>query len=79
VNKVRRIFAGYRATKTVAWVIDVGVTKPAWIARCKDRCCGPLPLKEAKAAATALAKGGTGDYRIARAIAHLNGLTVRLA
>jgi hypothetical protein len=71
-------WAGYRVSKAVAWVIDVGVTKPAWIARCKDQCCGPLPLKEAKAAALAMAKGLAGEYRITRPIAHLNGLATRL-
>ena len=46
-------WGGYRTSKAVAWVIDVGVTKPAWLARFKDQCCGPLPLKkEAQAAAS---------------------------
>jgi hypothetical protein len=71
-------WGGYRTTKAIAWVIDLGVTKPAWMARCKDNCCGPLPLKDAKAAALAMAKGVSGDYRIIRPIEHLNGLASRL-
>jgi hypothetical protein len=71
-------WGGYRVTKAIAWVIDVGTSKPAWIARCKDQCCGPLPLKEAKAAALAMAKGTPGDYRIPRPTHHLNGLAARL-
>ena len=30
-------WGGYRVTKAVAWVIDVGPHKPAWIARYKDQ------------------------------------------
>lgn len=72
-------WGGYRTSKAVAWVIDVGVTKPAWLARFKDQCCGPLPLKkEAKAAALAMAKGAHGDDRVSDPIAHLNGTTARL-
>jgi hypothetical protein len=69
---------GYRTSKAIAWVIDVGVNKPAWLARHKDQCCGPLPLKEAKSVALAMAKGATSDYRVTRPIAHLNGLAARL-
>jgi hypothetical protein len=69
---------GYRVTKALAWVIDVEVEKSAWLARYKDKYCAPLPLKEAKAAAMALAKGATGDYRVTRPIAHLNGLAAHL-
>jgi hypothetical protein len=58
------VMSGYRTTKAIAWIIDVGVSKPAWLARYKDQCCGPMPLKDAKAAALALAKGAAGDYRI---------------
>src|SRR5688572_3136065 len=50
------------ASKGVAWVIDVGVNKRAWLARYKDQCCGPSSLKEAKAAAVTMAKG-LGDRR----------------
>jgi hypothetical protein len=58
-------------------VSDVGVTKSAWLARYKDQCSGPS-LKEAKAAALAMAKGSPGDFRIHRPIEHLNGLAARL-
>jgi hypothetical protein len=71
-------WGGYRTSKAVAWVIDVGVTKPAWLARYKDQCSGPSALKEAKAAALAMTKGAGGDYSIAQAIEHLNGLSARL-
>ena len=69
---------GYRVSKAVAWVIDVGVSKPAWLARYKDQCCAPMPLKDAKGAALAMAKGAAGDYRITDPIAHLNGMSARL-
>jgi hypothetical protein len=71
-------WGGYRTNKAVAWVFDVGVSKPAWIARCKEQCCGPIPLKDAKAAALAMAKGAAGDYRTIRPTEHLNGLAARL-
>src|SRR5262245_47939990 len=74
VSACHGFWGGYRTSKAIAWVIDVGVSKPAWLARFKDQCCGPLPLKEAKAAALAMAKGASGDYRTTRAIDHLNGL-----
>src|SRR4029453_12683260 len=50
-------WGGYRTSKAVAWLIDVGETAPAWLARCRDHCCGPSTLREAKAAALAMAKG----------------------
>ena len=71
-------WGGYRTSKAVAWVIDVGVDKPAWLARCRDRCCGPATLKEAKAAALAMAKSACGDYRISNLVQHLNSLAARL-
>ena len=43
-------WCGYRVTKPVAWVIDVGPNKPAWIARHKDQCTNPTDLRQAKAA-----------------------------
>ena len=57
-------WGGYRVTKPVAWVIDVGPQKPAWIARHKDQCTNPTDLRQAKAAAMAMAKGADGAYRI---------------
>jgi hypothetical protein len=71
-------WGGYRTTKAMAWVIDVGVSKPAWLARHKDQCCGSMTLKEAKAAALAMAKGASGDYRVGNPTAHLNGMAARL-
>jgi hypothetical protein len=59
-------------------VIDVGVTKPAWVARYGDQVCGPLSLKEAKAAALEMDKGAAGDYLIADTTGRLNGLAARL-
>jgi hypothetical protein len=41
--------------------------------------CGPSSLAKAKGAAMAMAKGAVGDYRIANAVTHLNGLTARLS
>jgi hypothetical protein len=71
-------WAGYRTSKTIASVIDIGVSKPAWLARYKDQVRGPLPLKEAKAAALVMAKGTAGDYRTMRPTGHLDGLAARL-
>jgi hypothetical protein len=56
----RVIWGGYRTGKAVACIIDVGVNKPAWVARYKDQACGPRSVKEAKAAALAMAKGACG-------------------
>jgi hypothetical protein len=69
-------WGGYRVTKAIAWVI--GLTPGNWLARCGNRSCGPVSLKQAKANATAMAKGAEGDYRIQNSIAHLNGLQARL-
>jgi hypothetical protein len=74
----KRLWRGYRTTKAIAWVIDVGVSKPAWLARYKDQCCGPMSLKDAKTAALAMAKGAFGDYRVADPLSHLNGMSARL-
>jgi hypothetical protein len=40
----------------MAWIIDIGLNKPAGLARYKAECCGPSSLKEANAAALAMAK-----------------------
>jgi hypothetical protein len=69
-------WGGYRTTKALAWVTCVGPS--AWLARCKDRCCGLSPLKAAKAAAMAMAKGAAGDHRIANPVKHLNWLAAQL-
>ena len=71
-------WGGYRLTQALAWVIDVGPDKPAWIARHKDQCSNPTDLREAKAAAIIMAKGACGDYVVRNPIAHLNGLTAHL-
>ena len=52
--------------------------KPAWIARYKDQCTNPTDLRQAKAAAMAMAKGADGAYRIRDSVGHLNGLAARL-
>ena len=70
-------WGGYRTTKALAWVICIVPSK--WLARCRDVACGPSSVSEAKAAAMAMAKGIDGDYRIANAVSHLNGLTARLS
>ena len=62
----------------MAWVIDVGPHKPAWIARYKDQCTNPTDLREAKVAAMAMAKGADGAYRVRDSVGHLNGLAARL-
>jgi hypothetical protein len=71
-------WCGYSTSKAIAWVIDVGTEKPAWIARHKDSFTNPMHLKEAKSAAIVMAKGECGDYVILDAISHLNGLAARL-
>ena len=71
-------WGGYRTPKAIAWVIDVGISKPAWITRYRDQTTNPLPLKEAKSEATAMAKGACGDYVVRDPIAHLNGLAAIL-
>jgi hypothetical protein len=72
-----RQWGGYRVTKAIAWVICL--VPGSWLARCQDMACGPSSLAEAKAAAMAMANGAIGDYRIANALTHLNGLTARLS
>ena len=65
-------WGGYRVRKAIAWVICL--IPGQWLARCGDRACGPESLKQAKANALAMAKGGAGDYRIPNPVTHLNGL-----
>ena len=71
-------WGGYRTSKAIAWVIDVGTEKPAWIARHKDSTTNPMHLKEAKSAALAMAKGACGDYVVRDPLGHLSGLAARL-
>ena len=69
-------WGGYRTTKAVAWVINIG--PDAWFARCGDEASGPSSFNEAKANALAMARGACGDYFIENPIDHLNGLQARL-
>jgi hypothetical protein len=69
-------WGGYRATKAVAWVINVAPGQ--WLARCRNGACGPSSFNEAKANALAMARGAPGDYCIEDPIDHLNGLQARL-
>jgi hypothetical protein len=71
-------WAGFNTSRALAWVIDVGLSSTAWLARCGRQVCGPLPFNEAKAAALAMANGEVGDYETTHSIAHLNGLAARL-
>ena len=66
-------WGGYRATKAIAWIINVAPN--AWLARRGDQTSNPLALTAAKSAAMAMAKGGCGDYVVSNPITHLNGLT----
>jgi hypothetical protein len=69
-------WAGYRTTKPLAWVVDLGYGQ--WMARCGNEVCNPTNLAEAKRQALAMAVGGMGDYQVSDPIAHLNRLTARL-
>ena len=69
-------WGGYRATKAVAWVINIAPGQ--WLARCRDEVCGPSSFHEAKANALAMARGACGDYFIENPIDHLNELQARL-
>jgi hypothetical protein len=71
-------WSGYDTPRALAWVINVGPTTAAWLARSSDQVSGPLGFGEAKATAINLAKGAEGDYRIQNPISHLNGLQARL-
>jgi hypothetical protein len=69
---------GFRTTKALAWVINVGWcnNESAWVARYQGQACGPMA--EAKAAAKAMVQGAVGDYTITDPVGHLNGLAARL-
>jgi hypothetical protein len=49
---------GFRTTKALAWVINVGWcnNESAWVARYQDQACGPMSLAEAKAAGPSASK-----------------------
>jgi hypothetical protein len=69
-------WGGYRTAKALAWVIHVD--PGAWLARCRNRACGPSSFIEARANAIALANGAAGDYFVENPIGHLNGLQALL-
>jgi hypothetical protein len=64
---------GYRTTKALAWVMDVGYGQ--WMARCGKSVCNPTDLAKAKRQALAMAVGGIGDYEVADPIKELHDLT----
>jgi hypothetical protein len=70
-------WGGYRTTKALAWVMDVGYGK--WMARCVNEVCNPTNLAEAKRQALAMAVGGIGDYEVSDPIKELHDLTARYA
>jgi hypothetical protein len=55
-------WAGYRTTRALAWVINLGYGQ--WIARCGNEVCNPTRLAEAKRQALAMAVGGIGDCQV---------------
>src|SRR5262245_14541297 len=69
-------WGGYRTTKAVAWVINLGPGQ--WLSRCGDKASGPFSFNEAKANALAMARGAHGDYFVENPITHLNDLQARL-
>jgi hypothetical protein len=69
-------WGGYRTTRAIAWVMEVGPKQ--WVARCGDMASHPLPLAEAKRAAMRMVVSGLYDYRVTNADApDLNNLTVQ--
>jgi hypothetical protein len=75
-----RQWAGYRMTKALAWVINIGWVNSSsgCLARHRDQVCGPMSLAEAKAAAKGMMRGMPGEYTVTDPIGHLNGLAARL-
>jgi hypothetical protein len=67
-------WGGYRTTKALAWVINLGYGQ--WIARCGNEVCNPTNLAEAKRQALAMAVGGIGDYQVSDPIRELQELSV---
>jgi hypothetical protein len=70
-------WGGYRITRALAWVINIGPN--SWLARCGNQACGPSTFPQAKADALAMARGAVGDYLIEDPIRHLNELQSRVA
>jgi hypothetical protein len=53
-------WAGYRTTKALAWVIDLGYGQ--WMARCGNEVCNPTNLAAAKRQALAMATIAAGHF-----------------
>lgn len=69
-------WGGYRTTKALAWVINVG--PGVWVARCRDMTSEPpLSLSRAKAAAQRMVVAGLHDHRVTDPVDYLNQLTLR--
>jgi hypothetical protein len=68
-------WAGYRTTKALAWVFDLG---GQWIARRGNEVCNPTNLAEAKRQALAMAVGGIGDYQVSDPIEEFQQLSASL-
>jgi len=69
-------WAGYRTTKALAWIMDVG--HGHWVARCGNEICNPTNLAEAKRQALAMAVGGIGDYQVSNPIKELHDLAASI-
>jgi hypothetical protein len=69
-------WAGYRTTKALAWVVDIGHGQ--WMARCDEEVCNPTNLAEAKRQALAMAVGGIGDYQVLDQVAEYQKLSERV-
>ena len=69
-------WAGYRTTKALAWVIDLGHGQ--WIARCGNEVCNPTNLATAKRQALAMSVGGLGDYQVSDPIREYQELAATL-
>jgi hypothetical protein len=68
-------WGGYRTTKALAWVINVG--PGVWAARCRDMASEPLPLTRAKTAAQRMVVAGLHDHRVTCPVDHLNQMALR--
>ena len=66
-------WGGYRTTKALAWVIDLGYGQ--WMARCGNEVCNPTSLAAAKRQALAMAVGGIGDYEVSDPIGEYQELS----
>jgi hypothetical protein len=64
VPAVLGFWAGYNSTKATAWLINIGINSPAWVARCGDRACGPSSFNQAKSDVLAMAQDAAGEQKI---------------